>query len=187
MAGARIEWDSAEATEMLGEAIQRLDNPAPLWQTIIEYLTRVHRARFKAQVAPDGTPWTPLSPAYQRRKHKNRNRILTFRGYLSGTLRGQYDATGLEFGTDRPYGAAQHFGAEIQRPATTRDVFFRQRKDGRVGNRFVKRTKSNFAQSVNVGAYTIKIPARPWLGTNEEQDDHLLELTRNYLANIPIR
>lgn len=187
MAGARIEWDSAEATEALGEAIQRLENPAPLWQSIIEYLTRIHRARFRAQVAPDGTPWTPLSPAYQRRKHKNRNRILTFRGYLAGTLRGQYDATSLEFGTDRPYGAAHQFGAEIKRPAATREVFFRQRKDGRVGNRFVKRAQSNFAQSATVGAHIIKIPARPWLGTNDEQDNHILEITRNYLANIAPR
>ncbi|MHA7915505.1 phage virion morphogenesis protein [Alloalcanivorax xenomutans] len=187
MAGARIEWDHAEASAALGTAVERLDNPAPLFQSIIEYLTRIHRARFRAQTAPDGTPWAPLSPAYQRRKHKNRNRILTLRGYLSGTLRGQYDDTGLEFGTDRPYGAAHQFGAEIQRAASVRELYFRRTRNGEIGNRFVKRGKSNFAQLVKVKAHMIRIPARPWLGTNDDQDNHILEITQDYLANTPTR
>lgn len=183
MAGAKLDFDHKDVSAKIGAAIQGLDNPGPLFQIIIEYLTRVHRQRFRNQVSPEGTPWAPLSPAYKKRKHRNANKILTLRGYLAGTLRGQYDQTGLEFGTDRPYGAAQHFGAEIDRAASTREVYFRQKRDGSVGNQFVKKGKSNFAQTVNVGGYKIRIPARPWLGTNEQQNNQIVKKAHDYLQD----
>lgn len=183
MAGAKFEIDfnHTEISARIGAAIQGLEHPGPLFQVVIEYLHRIHKARFRQQVSPDGTPWQALSPRYRARKHKNVNKILTFRGYLSGTLRGQFDDTGLEFGTDKPYGAIHQFGGEIKKQASSKEVYFHQTRDGEVRNRFVKKAKSNFAQTVNVAAHVIKIPARPWLGTNEQQNEQILKRTQNYL------
>lgn len=183
MAGAYIELDIQDANGKLTDLIGQISRPAPLFAQINEYLLRSTRQRFKDQVAPDGTPWEALSPAYQRRKHRNADKVLTFRGYLSGTLRGQYDDTGLEFGTNRPYGAIHNFGGEIKMPARQREVFFKQRSDGSVGNRFVKRKNSNFAQTVDAGPYTIKIPARPWLGLSSQDDGYIVQLALRYLQN----
>jgi phage virion morphogenesis protein len=144
MAGARIELDSSRAQATLGRMIGELQNPIPLYQEIIEYLRRVHRERFREQRSPEGKPWEALSPAWRKRKHRNKDKILTFRGYLSGTLVGQYDAGGLEFGTNRVYGAIQHLGGWIQHPI--------------------------------VGP--IYIPSRKWLGTNDDQDLHMVRLAR---------
>jgi hypothetical protein len=58
--------------------------------------------------------------------------------------------------------AVMEFGAVIDMPAREQNIYFRQNKDGSIGNRFVKREKSNFAQNVQVPAHRVVIPARPF-------------------------
>jgi len=58
--------------------------------------------------------------------------------------------------------AVQEFGGEIDVPARTQDINFKQAKNGAVGNRFVKKDKANFTQTVTVPAYKIVIPPRPF-------------------------
>ncbi|MGY0523026.1 phage virion morphogenesis protein, partial [Pseudomonas aeruginosa] len=82
-----------------------LGDPSVLLQDIGELLLNIHRHRFRAQVSPDGTPWQPLSPAYLRRKRKNRDKILTLDGHLRNLLRYQVEGNELLFGSDRPYAA----------------------------------------------------------------------------------
>lgn len=112
MAGARItlDVDDRQVLTRLDELLARLDDPAPLFQDIAETLLNATRNRFDEQHAPDGTPWAPLSPAYQTRKKKNRDKILVLDGYLKGLLRYQILPDGLELGTDRIYGATHQFG-----------------------------------------------------------------------------
>lgn len=74
-------------------------------------------------------------------------------------------------GTSLPYVAAiQEFGATIQIQAHTKELYFKQGKNGAIGNKFVKKSKSNFAQEVNVGAYTVFIPPRPFMRNAIEND-----------------
>lgn len=120
MAGAYIEI-TAEDLGVL-EALNRLQGQVgdltSVFNDIGEYLLISERARFDAQEAPDGTPWAPLSPKYQRRKAKNKDRILVLDGYLRDLMRYQSSPEALEFGTDRIYGAAHQFGRpEINLPA----------------------------------------------------------------------
>lgn len=58
--------------------------------------------------------------------------------------------------------AVQEFGSEIDVPARTQDLHFKQRKDGTVGNRFVKKGKANFVQAVTIPEHRIVIPPRPF-------------------------
>jgi UDP-glucose 6-dehydrogenase len=53
-----------------------------------------------------------------------------------------------------------------------------------VGNKFVKKKKSDFAQTVNVNAHNIKYTARPWLGTSTSDNNEIVAITQRYLANI---
>lgn len=140
MAGARVELDARGAERGLGALVGALEDPRPLLANIREYLLRVHRERFDKMEAPDGTPWAALTPAYQRRKHRNAGRILVLRGYLRNTLVGQIDTEGLVFGTNLIYGAAHQFGRE-----------------------------------------EIGLPARPWLGLSEDDENYLVTLAHRYL------
>lgn len=68
-------------------------------------------------------------------------------------------------GTSVPMVAAvQEFGGSIQIPARTQTIY--RRVNERTGNiddyRFVKASKSNLAQTVQVPAHTITIPSRPF-------------------------
>lgn len=184
MAGVTLEFDNAAALAYIQAAADALGNPEPLLRDMGEYLLIAHDTRFASQSAPDGTPWQALSPSYLRRKRKNQDKILRLDGYLANTLRYQVSGGELLFGSDRPYAAIHQFGGEIQIAARSQQAYFRRDgKTGEVGNRFVAKRKSNFAQWVSMGPYSIHIPARPFLGTSSADDEELLTIAQDYLRN----
>ncbi|ELI9041827.1 TPA: phage virion morphogenesis protein [Pseudomonas aeruginosa] len=177
MSGARIEleFDSQQVTQALSAAAATLRSPTKILEDLIEPLLHIHQARFRAQQAPDGTPWTALSPRYLARKRRNRDKILTASGDLR-KLAGQVEGDTLLFGTNLPYGAIHQFGGTIQRQERQSTVYFRMNeRTGEVGRQFVPKRRSNFAQDVRIGPYTITMPARPWLGTSDTDDAKLLQ------------
>ncbi|ARU87112.1 phage virion morphogenesis protein [Pseudomonas sp. M30-35] len=182
MAGATLEFDATGALAIINEAAAAVADPKPMLRNIGEYLLIAHDRRFASQSSPDGTPWQALSPAYLKRKKKNRDKILTLDGFLKNTLRYQVGDNDLVFGTNRIYGAIQHFGGSIDIAARSQQAYFRQdRKTGDVGNLFVSKRKSNFSQWVTLGAYTIQIPSRPWLGTSEDDNYAIAGIAMRYL------
>ncbi|WP_420553984.1 phage virion morphogenesis protein [Neptuniibacter marinus] len=183
MTGVKLEYNANVVQVRINNAINQLEKPAPLFAIINEYLLQAHRQRFKEQRSPAGVPWAPLSPRYKRRKHRNQNKILALRGHLQGTLRGQYDNEGLEFGTNRIYGAIHQFGGDIKRKQRSTTLYFKRARDGSVGNRFVKKSRSNFAQDATVGGHSVHIPARPWLGTSADDDQTILNKALEYMDN----
>jgi len=184
MAGITLEYVARDTLRELQAMGAALADPSPLQRDIGELLLIIHQRRFRAQVSPDGTAWQALRPGYQKRKRKNKDKILTLDGNLRGLLRYQVNGDELLFGSDRPYAAIHHFGGKIERQASTSTVYFRQGKDGAIGRQFVRRDKSNFAQDVKVGPYTINMPARPWLGTSAEDDEQILQRVLRYVGQF---
>lgn len=187
MTGATLTYDTRDALDTIRQAARAMDNPAPMWRSMGEYLMIAHDQRWMTQTSPDGQPWQALSPAYQRRKRKNANKILALDGYLKNTLRYQVDDGGLQFGSNRVYAAIHHFGGEIDIAARSQQLYFHRGRSGEVSNRFVSRRQSNFAQRVTLGAYSIRIPARPWLGTSAEDDAELTQIALDYLRRSAFR
>lgn len=182
MAGATLEFDNTAVLAAINAAAEAMGNPGAILRDMGEYLMIAHDARFASQTAPDGTPWQALSPRYQRSKKKNQDKILQLDGYLANTLRYQVGDSELVFGSNRPYAAIQHFGGDIQMAARSQQAHFKQDRSGAVGNRFVSKRKSNFAQWVSLGAYSIRIPARPFLGTSATDDVELGLIARKHLS-----
>lgn len=181
MAGATLTFDYQDALNTLLRTQAALADPAPLLADMGEKLLEFHQQRFRAQESPDGTPWQSLSACYQKRKRRNQDKVLTLDGHLRNTLRWQINANELLFGTDRIYGAVHQFGATIEIAARSQQAYYRQKKNGEIDNRFVRRSKSNFSQWHTIPAHQVSIPARPWLGVSAEQGERLVELARNYL------
>lgn len=121
MAGASITIDinDAPVLDVLGQLLRRANDLTPAFGDIAEYLYESTRSRIeRGGPAPDGTPWAPLSPAYQRRKKKNQDKILILNGYLLGSIHPEYGPDFAIVGTNRIYAAAQQFGRpEIHLPA----------------------------------------------------------------------
>lgn len=161
--------------ELLAERLGSLRTPL---NDIAEYLHMSVDARARRQVAPDGSPWAPLSPRTLARKKGNK--ILRESGALLDTLRHQVSNDELQFGTDRPYGALHQFGGKVEHAARSQQVYFKE-KGGVVGNRFVKKRQSNFSQWVTHGARSVEMPARPYLGLSNEDETEILEIVATYL------
>lgn len=180
MAGAILElaFDASVVGRELELLIERLGSLRTPLNDIAEYLHMSTDARARRQVAPDGTPWAPLSPRTLARKKGNK--ILRDSGALLDTLRHQVTDDGLDFGTDRPYGAIHQDGGKIEHAARSQQVYFKE-KGGVVGNRLVKKSKSNFAQWVTHGARSVEMPARPYLGLSSEDEAEILEIVSDYL------
>lgn len=181
MAGVTLEFSAGRALASIREAAAAMGNPEPLLRDIGEELLEIHRQRFSDQKSPEGAAWQALSPAYLKRKKRNRNRILVLDGYLKDLLRYQVQSGELQFGSDRQYARIHHFGGEIKHEGRQATVYFKQDKHGEVGNRFVKKARSNFAQDVSIGPYTITMPARPWLGTSAQDDERIVEIAFEHL------
>lgn len=59
--------------------------------------------------------------------------------------------------------AVNEFGGTIDVPAREQTLYFRyNERTGRIGQKFVKSAKANFAQTVMIPAHTITVPARPY-------------------------
>ena len=181
MAGITLEYQSETALAAINQALAFLAEPAIMLRDMGEYLLIAHDQRWATQTSPGGVPWAPLSPAYLKRKRKNKDKILQLDGYLKNTLRYQLAGNELLFGSNRVYAAMQHYGGTIDMPARSQEAYFKRDRSGNVGQRFTKKAQSNFAQRVTIGAYTIEIPARPWLGTSTSDDSELLNIAMRYL------
>lgn len=178
MTGASLKIDAKLNDHQLHVAMERLlyigANMKLVYQDIGEYLHQSHNERFDAEVGPDGKPWEPLAPATLKRKRTNK--ILQERGYLKGLLRYQATNEFLAFGSDRVYAHIQHEGGTIDIAARSQQLHFKISKDGTVGNRFVKKKNSNFAQWASMAAYTIDIPARPFIGLSAADRTEILRI-----------
>ncbi|AUB81445.1 phage virion morphogenesis protein [Candidatus Thiodictyon syntrophicum] len=176
MAGTNItiRVDDAAVRAALGALIAKVGKPAAALRDIGEYLLLATDQRFRAQRAPDGTPWAPNSDVtllralgrggLSRRRTASGGRTLTAsgarrlavkmilrqKGFLQDTLRYDLTAggTGLQFGTDRKYGAMQQFGG----------------------------TRSQWPHLWG------DIPARPFLGVTGEDSSEILALLRRHLV-----
>lgn len=157
MSGSGMVIDYGNVADFLHVAILSLDNPNAMWGEMGEAMIDIHRQRFRAQISPEGEKWQELAPWYKDQKRRNKNKILTLNGYLSGTLRYQIEPDGLLFGSSLPYAAIHHFGGVIK-PKTAKAL--------NVGGRLVRQ---------------VTIPARPWLGLSAADHDRLLMIARKHL------
>lgn len=187
MAGARIELtlDSIGASASLQKAAAALQ-PAGLsllLSDIGEYLLRSTRDRAALQISPDGKPWAALSPSYARWKGKVRPGvpILKFDNHMIGDqLSNQVEGDTLLLGTNAPYGAIHQLGGSINIAARSQQAYFHH-SNGEVSPQFVNKRKANFAQWVTIPAYTINMPARPWLGLSTSDEKEIVLLTGDHL------
>lgn len=189
MSGVTLTLDWRNALSLLLETEQRLRSPAPLLDKMGEALQGFHRQRFKDQESPDGEAWQELSSRYRKRKKRNKDKVLTRDGVLRNTLRWQIRGNELLFGTDRPYGAIHQFGGIIEIAARSQQAYYREVRGGKikgqivrkVKNQFVSKKRANYSEWNTIGAYSISMPARPWLGVSDSERLRLMDIATHYL------
>ncbi|MCH4295579.1 phage virion morphogenesis protein [Shewanella sp. 3B26] len=113
MAGARIEISTEgfeAAAAKLAAIAAKGEKLGPLMNDIGEMLLFSHQERNAQGIAPDGTPWAPLSAATQALKPRHQTTPLRLNDILLNQLAYQADDQGLELGSNMVYAAMQQFG-----------------------------------------------------------------------------
>lgn len=141
---------------------------SPLMRDISDIMMRSTEANFAAQGRP---AWQDLAPATKRARKRTGHwpgQILQVTGQLSASVHDFFTATTAGVGTNKVYALIQQLGGTVEHAARQHTLYFRADENtGEIGNRFVKRKRSNFSQEVTIAAHKVEIPARPFLQMTE--------------------
>ncbi|MDD1534564.1 MULTISPECIES: phage virion morphogenesis protein [unclassified Bradyrhizobium] len=180
MAGARLSVDlqnEAGALADLSALIARVASPRPMYQDIgLALVTSTHE-RWQRSVAPTGSPWPPSLRVIA---HGGKTLILTSRLYRSITANAS--SSGVEVGTNVVYAAIHQFGGQIAKAARSAVLHFKTNK--RTGiSRFAKPGKADRARKATIGAHTVRMPARPFLGLDQDDPETIRTIVERWLSD----
>jgi phage gpG-like protein len=173
----RIDFQAENLLGALNAIQQAIATPDTLLLAIANRLVNRNRERHQQQVAPDGTPWTPLSPL--TRLSKKNNWILNESGSMMRDFgyqppEGNTIRIGFSQAKLPPY---HHFGTGKYGPKGTPYVI--KPKKGK-GLKFM--TPSG--ETVRKQVIHPGIPARPLLGFPAEDEQLTGDVVREYLERI---
>lgn len=193
----KIEVADAEIATALKGLIAASGDLLPVFEDIGAALLFSSQRRFEAQAGPDGQPWAPFARSTLKRMPVRRKppQLLRDRGRLYSSLTFAADTGAVEIGTNLAYAAIHQFGGDIPIPERQGSATFiiaakgaGKAKDGRrVGSRlrFARantRAKSKHTKEFTVPAYSISIPARPYLGISEGDKAEILAIITDHLG-----
>lgn len=154
-----ITIDDREVQAGLSRLIRHMSDLTPVMEDIGAALGNLTEDAFQAE----GPGWPQLAPATVK-KRGSAHPILQVDGQLAASITHGGDRNSAWVGASKVYAAVQQFGGTIEHKERTATLYYRQnQRTGEVGNRFVRRSRSNFAQDVNIGAHSTVIPPRPYL------------------------
>lgn len=174
-----ITYDIGDFERSLGELINRFEHREPLMREMAAAMGDAVEENFARQGRPD---WLGWSPAYARTRKGGK--ILQRSGRLAKSITQYSTSDEATVGTNVKYARIHQEGGEISIAPRSQRAYYRQNKDGSVGNRFVKKSRSNFSQWHTMGAYKIKMPARPFLHLTEDDVTQMESTAERYLKRI---
>ena len=182
MTGVQITIDDAEVNAMLARVEKAGADTQPLMAEIAGAMLVSTQRRFETALdRPRRHPWQRLNPrtAARRVNRKGTRRgfdnILRVSNRLYDSIVGEASATEAAVGSNVTYAAAHQLGAEIEKPERQATVQLRKVK-GRT--RFASKThKRKREMDVTIGAHTITIPARPYLGFSKEDREEIAAIS----------
>mgnify|MGYP000007448031 FL=1 len=168
-----IKVDTDQLERSLTQLSQRLVHRRPLMKKLAAVMHNAVDENFEAEGRPK---WLGI-------KHRQ-GRVLRDSGALQNSISERSDDDTAIVGTNLPYAAIHQFGGEIKRAARSQQAYFHQKKDGSVGNRFVKKSRSNFSQWVTIGSGVVNMPARPYLSLTNEDEAEIVDTVNRYLSEV---
>lgn len=174
-----ITYDIGDFERSLGELINRLEHREPLMRELAAAMGDAVEENFAREGRPE---WMGWSPAWARKRRGGK--ILQKSGRLAASITQRSSNDAAVVGTNVKYARIHQEGGEISIAPRSQRAYYRQNKDGSVGNRFVKKSRSNFSQWHTMGAYKIKMPARPFLHLTEEDVSRMEDTAEDYLKRL---
>jgi len=167
-----VDVDNAHAGEALSALSARLTDLTPVMEAIAVRLEASTAGRFETATGPDGKAWKKSI-----RAKKESGLTLTDTARLRRSITTRVTPHSAEVGTNVEYAAIHQFGGEIRRKARKQVLAF----DG--AGRFAarKNTRKRKAGAIpvaiaDIGAHTITMPARPFLGVDAADRASILKI-----------
>lgn len=175
------------AGEYLAQLVGKMDRPRGFFADVGEHLLNSARDNFDREAGPDGIAWQKLMPQTIKRREEQRLtpiRKLRARGRLAGSLNIAADDQQVAIGSPMPYAAIHQLGGEIQKKERVSTIYqYYDAKTDTLDQKFRRKSKSNFARDVKVGAHTITMPARPYLGISDEDEVEIITIATRWLGD----
>lgn len=182
--GIRIVVNDAAALGGLDKLDVATGNRRAAMEAIDAYLVTSAQRRFERETGPDGRPWTRLKPSTagkringRPRGYANILRVTASSGLYSSIFGAVEDDDLILVGSNKKYAAIHQLGGEIEMPERQQTIY--QHYDAKTDTfdpKFRKPSRSNFARDVTVKAHTVPIPARPYLGIDDEDRKEIREI-----------
>lgn len=184
----KIDIDDSRVMAALARLSQAAVNASPVMKTIASIMWHEVEDNF----AEEGRPkWMGLKPSSNKKRQGGK--ILQDTSRLVSSITPHSDATSAAVGTNVKYAAIHQFGGDIKRNAYSRKVRHRTDRDGNLlrtgkfggkGLIFAKDShKRVITRWFEVGAHTINIPARPFLGLSDSGCERIVQAVNDYLRN----
>lgn len=153
-----IQFDDTKIQSALGRLLALGRNAAPVMQDIAMLGENSTRMRFRTQKGPDGVSWKK-----SLRAQITGGRTLTKDGHLGNSISSDYGADFAMWGVNRIYAAIHQLGGEIRAKAG--------------GALKIPLTGGGF-----VLVKSVKMPARPYLGVNDDNERDILGLLESRIS-----
>jgi phage virion morphogenesis protein len=121
MSGTALEItvNDADIQAVMVQLLNRTNNLQPAMAQIGEIVIESVHRNFEEHVAPDGTPWQPVSESYakwKQKKGRNPADINIFNNILQNSIHRDTTNDSVTIGTNVIYAAIRQFGPPIARP-----------------------------------------------------------------------
>lgn len=170
--GIRLEFSNSAILAGLDKLDAANGNQDDAKNAMGAYMVTSIQRRIEREVTPEGQPWPRLKPRTAARRINGRPRGYANMLRVSRRLEQSitYDASGdLMVGTNVIYAALQHFGGTIEIPERQQTIYQHyDAKTDTLDQKFRTKARSNFARDVTIGAHTITVPGRAYMGVDDQ-------------------
>ena len=175
-----IKIDDKGVVQLLKQVEKRVGDMSPVMKIIAGIMHDAVEENFEKEGQPK---WTPLAKSTERQRARKGHwpgKILQVSGKLATSISQKSDSKSAIVGTNVVYAAIHQFGGNIQRSGQV--LHFKRHKKGKYAGKtlFSKSNKASFG--MKTGAYSIRIPPRPFLKMN----DYALNAIKSALMNFVI-
>jgi phage gpG-like protein len=129
---------------------------------------------------PGGWPPLAASTVKQKQRRKQSPLMLTISGHLARSMQPGSTENEASVSTSVIYAAVHQFGHTFNISARSQVIHFKKKRSGQV--RFAKEKKATFAQKVARAAYSVTIPARPFMVLTESYKNNIIEEIRKHVV-----
>lgn len=172
-----IKLNDKQLKKELKELIKKTKTLKPVMRAIAEDMHYAVLENFETQGERLGKPWKTLSTETQKNREENKYHPdkpkLQRERKLYDSITSYYDKNTAVVGSNLAYAKIHQFGGEIQNPGGVKFLILK--------NKFIPLRKDSKRYMGITKPYKINIPARPFLGLNDNDVSGIRRTIRGYL------